>query len=127
MECTGIDECDYIEMQFKELNYTDYMNCTAPIKSFYLTHKQTGECYYKTFDDPTEYVTWKEKTIGDQWEFYTATFWMLNNWRTVTVNHQPNWLAINLPSLTQVWSEVLEYRKTGTLPQSPKEKTMLVL
>jgi putative phage-type endonuclease len=127
MECTGIDECEYIEMQFKELNYTDYVNCTAPIKSFFAVKKQTGEVIYKDHRHDEEYITWKERMIGDQWEGYTTTFWMLNNWRALTVKHQPNWLAINLPSLSQVWSEVLEYRKTGTLPQSPKEKTMLVL
>jgi putative phage-type endonuclease len=127
MECTGIDECEYIEMQFKELNYTDFVNCTAPIKSFFLTHKETGETFYKDFEDTTDYVTWKEKMIGNQWELYSATFWMLNNWRTVTVKHQPSWLSVNLPSLKQVWSEVLEYRKSGTIPQSPKEKSTLVL
>ncbi len=127
MECTGIDECEYIEMQFKELNYTDYVNCTAPIKSFFLTHKENGECWYSNFANNEDYVTWKEKTVGDRWEQYSATFWMLNNWRTVTVKHQPSWLAVNLPSLTQVWNEVLEYRKTGTVPQSPKEKSTLVL
>jgi len=127
MECTGIDECEYIEMEFKELNYTDYMNCTAPIKSFFLTHKENGECWYSNFANHDDYVTWKEKTVGDRWEEYSATFWMLNNWRTVTVKYQPNWLTVNLPSLSQVWDQVLEYRKTGTLPQSPKEKSTLVL
>ena len=127
MECTEIDECEYIEMEFKELNYTEYTNCTAPIKSFFLTHKENGETWYSNFANNDDYVTWKEKIVGDRWEQYSATFWMLNNWRTVTVKHQPNWLAVNLPSLTQVWNEVLEYRKTGTLPQSPKEKVTLTL
>lgn len=127
MECTGIDECEYIEMQFKELNYTNYVNCTAPIKSFFAVHKETGEVLYKDFKQEDDYITWKEKMIGDNWEQYTTTFWMLNNWRAVTVKHQPSWLAVNLPSLTQIWSEVLEYRKTGSLPQSPKEKMTLVL
>lgn len=127
MECTGIDECEYIEMQFKELNYTEYVNCTAPIKSFFAVHKETGNVLYKDFKQEDDYITWKEKMIGDNWEQYTTTFWMLNNWRALTVKHQPNWLMVNLPSLTQVWSEVLEYRKTGSLPQSPKEKMTLVL
>jgi putative phage-type endonuclease len=127
MECTGIDECEYIEMQFKELNYTEYVKCTAPIKSFFAVQKETGDVLYKDFRQVEDYIAWKERMIGDKWQQYTTTFWMLNNWRTVTVKHQPNWLAVNLPSLTQVWTEVLEYRKTGTLPQSPKEKMTLVL
>jgi putative phage-type endonuclease len=127
MECTGIDECEYIEMQFKELNYTDYVNCKSEIKSFFLTHKETGETFYKNFETPTDYVTWKEAIVGDNWEEYIATFWSLNNWRSVTVKHDPNWLNLHLPSLSALWAEVLEYRKSGTLPQSPKEKTMMVL
>ncbi len=127
MECTGIDECEYIEMQFKELNYTEYVNCTAPIKSFFAVNKETGNVLYKDFKDQEEYISWKSRLIGDDWENYTTTFWMLNNWRTVTVKHQPGWLMLNLPALTQVWNEILEYRKTGTVPQSPKEKSVLVL
>lgn len=127
MECTGIDECEYIEVQFKELNYTEYVNCTAPIKSFFSMNKETGEVLYKSFKQEEDYISWKQRMIGDQWEIYTPTFWMLNNWRSVTVKHQPAWLSLNLPFLTQAWSEILEYRKTGTLPQSPKEKTTLVL
>jgi len=127
MECTGIDECEYIEMQFKELNYTEYVNCKAEIKSFFAVHKQTGHMLYKDFKVEEDYIPWKERLIGDDWENYTTTFWMLNNWRSVTVKHQPNWLSLHLPSLSAVWTEILEYRKTGTLPQSPKEKTMMVL
>lgn len=127
MECTGLDECEYIEMQFKELNYTEYMNCKAPIKCFFSVHKETGNVLYCDFRENQDYITWKEKNIGDDWESYTTVFWMLNNWRSVTVKHQPNWLSVNLPSLTQVWAEILEYRKTGTLPQSQKEKATLTL
>jgi putative phage-type endonuclease len=127
MECTGIDECEYIEMQFKELNYTEFTNCKAEMKSFFAVHKETGKVIYGDFKDSIKYVDWKEKHIGDDWENYTTTFWMLNNWRSVTVKHQSNWLSLNLPALTQIWSEVLEYRKTGTLPQSPRDKATLVL
>lgn len=127
MECTGINECEYIEMQFKELNYTEFTNCKADIKSFFAVHKETGKVIYGDFRDNIDYKAWKEKHIGDDWENYTTTFWVLKNWRSVLVNHQPNWLSVNLPSLTQLWSEVLEYRKTGMFPQSPKEKTTLVL
>lgn len=127
MECTEINECEYIEMQFKELNYTEYMKCTAPIKSCFAVHKETGDVIYRHFQVEDEYTTWKDRVIGNDWENYTTTFWMLNNWRTVTVKHQPNWLDLNLPSLTQVWSEVLEYRKTGTLPRSQKETMTLEL
>jgi len=127
MECTGIDECEYIEMQFKEMNYGDFRKCENPIKSYFSVHKSTGNVIYGDFRQQKNYIEWKEENVGDDWENYTTTFWMLNNWRSVTVKHQPNWLSLHLPSLSAVWSEVQEYRKTGTLPQSPKEKTLMVL
>ena len=127
MECTGIDECEYIEMQFKEMNYGDFRKSEAPIKSYFSVHKETGDVIYGDFRTQKDYIEWKEENIGDNWENYTTTFWTLNNWRAVNVKHQPNWLSLHLPSLTAVWSEVLEYRRTGTLPQSPKEKSTLVL
>ena len=127
MECTGIDECEYIEVQFKELNYTEFMKSNAEIKSFFSVHKETGNVLYADFNNDRDYITWKEKNIGDNWEEYSTTFWMLNNWRAVSVKHQSNWLNLHLPSLTTLWNEVLEYRRTGQFPQSQKEKATLIL
>lgn len=127
MECTGLDECDYIEMQFKELSYSNYLNCKSEYKSFYAVHEKTGEVLYKDFRSNDDYTTWKTKHLGNDWDQYDIVYWMLNNWRSVLVKKQPGWLDLYLPSLTQVWSEVEEYRKTGTLPQAPREKDVLVL
>ena len=127
MECTGLDECDYIEMQFKELSYTKYVECKAPYKSFFAVHETTGEVLYKDFRSPDDYVTWKEKVLGDNWDQYEIVYWMLNNWRSLTVKKQKGWLDLYLPTLTQIWAEIEEYRKTGTFPQPPKEKAVLVI
>lgn len=127
MECTGLDECDYIEMQFKELNYTSYLNCKAPYKSFYAVHETTGDVLYRDFRSEEDYATWKTKNLGDNWDQYEIVYWMLNNWRSTVVKKQKGWLDLYLPSLTQIWTEVEEYRKTGTLPQAPKEKSVLVI
>ena len=127
MECTGLDECEYIEMQFKELSYTKYLECKAPYKSFFAVHETTGEVLYKDFRSPDDYVTWKEKVLGENWDQYETVYWMLNNWRSLTVKKQKDWLNLYLPSLTQVWAEIEEYRKTGTFPQAPKEKAVLVI
>lgn len=127
MECTGLDECDYVEMQFKELSYTNYLSCKAPYKSFFATHDVTGNVLYKDFKSNDDYVTWKNKQLGDQWEQYETTYWMLNNWRSITVKKQKGWIDLYLPSLTQVWNEIQEYRKSGSLPSSPRDKAVLVI
>lgn len=127
MECTGLDECEYIEMEFKELNYAGYLNTKAEYKSFFAVHEQTGDVLYKDFKLNEEYSTWKDRVLGENWDNYLITFWCLQSWRATTVKKQQGWLDLCLPSLTQVWAEVEEYRKTGTLPPPPKEKSVLVL
>jgi hypothetical protein len=126
MECTGIDECEYVEMQFKELSYTEFVDCKAPFKSMFAI-SETDKIIYKDYSDTRTVAEWKDQVLpkdGGTWKF---CYWMLNNWRMVMVKHQPNWLSLHLPSLTSVWNEVLEYRRTGAFPQSPKEKTTLIL
>lgn len=125
MECTGIDECEYIEVQFKPLNYTEWVDCTAPYKSFYMID-QHGKVLYKDYHDPISVADWREKYVEEDNE-YTTVYWMLNNWRSVTVKKQQNWLSQHLPSLTAVWEEVLKHRQNGTLPEHPKEKSVLLI
>lgn len=127
MECTGLDECEYVEMQFKDLSYGKYMACQAPYKSFYAVHEVTGDVLYKDFRTTEDYISWKNRVLGENWENYEITYWMLNNWRSVSVKKQKGWLDLYLPNLTQIWSEIEEYRKTGTLPQAPKEKATLLI
>jgi putative phage-type endonuclease len=127
LECTGLDECDYVEMQFKDLSYTKYLDCKAPYKSFYAVHEVTGDVLYKDFRTDESYISWKTRVLGDRWDQYEITYWMLNNWRSALVKKQPGWLELYLPNLTRIWNEVEEYRKTGTLPQAPREKATLVI
>lgn len=127
MECTGLDECDYVEMQFKDLSYSKYMACQAPYKSFYAVHEVTREVLYKDFRTSEDYISWKNRVLGEKWEDYEITYWMLNNWRSALVKKQKGWLELYLPNLTKIWTEIEEYRKTGTLPQPPKEKMTLLI
>lgn len=127
MECTGLDECEYIEMEFKDLNYTSYCACKSEYKSFFAVHEVTGEVLYKDFRTDEDYISWKNRVLGKDWEQYEITYWTLVNWRASLVKKQAEWLELYLPSLTLVWNEVDNYRKTGTLPQPLKEKTVLTL
>jgi hypothetical protein len=43
------------------------------------------------------------------------------------VEHETDWLDKNLSSITEVWNTIMEHRKNGTLPEHPKEKTILTL
>lgn len=127
MECTGIDECDYVEMQFKELSYSEWIDSTAPFKSFFAIHEETGDVIYKDYLDTRDVPTWRRVVLGEKGMEYRIIYWMLNNWRSVTVKKDQQWLTRNLPSFETIWKEIQEYRSSGTFPQSPKEKVTLVL
>ena len=128
MECTGLEECEYIEMQFKDLSYTEWMNSQAPYKSFFAVLEEDNKVMYKDFNDNRTVAEWRSKELGEDHLSWKITYWALNNWRSVTVPHQKDWLSQHLPSLTAVWKEVEEYRKTGSFPPPWKqEKETLVL
>lgn len=126
MECTGLDECDYIEMEFKELTYSEWLQSTAKYKSFFAM-PDDSPAVYKDFNDTRTLVEWKKDELKNQDDLCTICYWELTQWRAVPVLKEPNWLPQNLPSFQQVWNDIQEYRKTGTLPQSPKDKAILAL
>lgn len=125
MECTGLDECEYIEMAFKQVNYTEWVDSKAEYKSFFAILPDES-VRYKDMHDPRKPADWREDELKDV-EDSVMCYWILNNWRSLTVNKQMDWLSSNLPSFESVWKEVQEHRNAGTFPVPPKEKTTLVL
>lgn len=125
MECTGLDECEYIEMGFKQVNYTEWMDSKSDYKSFFAILSDES-VRYKDMHDPRKPADWREDELKDV-DDSVMCYWILNTWRSLTVNKQKDWLSSNLPSFESVWKEVQEHRNSGTLPQAPKEKTTLVL
>ena len=126
MECTGIDECEYIEMQFKEMSYTEWSDSKSEYKSFFAI-TPTDEYISKSFNDTRSIPEWREQVLGPLAPECRLYYWSLVNWRAKTVPKQVDWLTTHLPSLQKVWDEIQEYKKSGTLPQSPREKATLVL
>lgn len=126
MECTGLKECDYIEMGFKDVNYTGWVDSTAEYKSFFAVHDD-GSVKYKLIDDPRSVSEWRKEELGDDGEFWTMVYWYLNQYRIKKVVHDTNWLSDNMESFQSVWDEIVRHREAGTLPTNPKEKTVLTL
>ena len=127
MECTELDECEYIEMQFKDLGYTEWMESTAPYKSLFAVLNNDNKVIYKDMNDTRSVAEWREQVLGKDKNLWELNYWSLNNWRSITVKHDLEWLPKNLPSLTSVWEEIVNHRTNGTIPQSPREKTTLML
>jgi len=103
MECTGIDECEYVEFRFKQLSYNEWFR-SEDKKGFFVVYDDGRVVYDKEVDtDDCQKV-----------------YWILSSIKEDFVPKDPLWLSNHLEGLTQFWNEVLEHRKNGTKPEEKK-------
>ena len=101
MECTGIDECEYVEFRFKQVNYSEYTKSTAEQKGAFTVYEDGRVLYdQEIYEDDTQVI-----------------YWVLSSIKEDFVPKDPNWLSNHLEGLTNFWNEVLEHRKNGTKPE----------
>lgn len=125
MECTELDECEFVEFKFKDANYTAWMDSKAQYKGFYAVYEDGMKLKYRDLDDTRDVATWRrELEEPDKWDI---VYWTLEKWQSKTVDHDKEWLSKNLESMTSVWETIQKHRAEGTLPDHPKEKTILTL
>lgn len=102
MECTGIDECEYVEFRFKQMNYTDWTKESGE-KGFFTVSESKGVLY----------------DIQSHEEDCQVVYWVLQSIKDVYVPQNPGWITSHIDELTTFWNEVVEHRTNGTKP-SPK-------
>ena len=100
MECTNIDECDYVEMQFKTCGRTEWNASESPYKGVLVVHDD-GRIIYKPKDEDPD--TWKAKIDGDE---HRIVWWFLGNIRIQNVLRDPRWLGDHIQELVQFWEMV---------------------
>jgi putative phage-type endonuclease len=111
MECTGIDECEYVEFRFKQLKYNEWIHNTDK-KGFFVVYED-GRVEYDI--DPTT-------------EDGQIVYWALGSIIEGFVPKDPLWLSSHIEQLTSVWEQVLDHRANGTRPSvEEKKKTTLDL
>ena len=126
MECTQLETCEYIEFQFKTPTYTEWKDSVAPYKGFYAVTEDDMNVKYKDLGDSRSPSEWRAAVLGDV-DDWNLVYWTLEKHRVKVVQHETDWLEKNLASMTAVWNTILEHRKNGTLPDHPKESTILTL
>jgi hypothetical protein len=126
MECTQLDTCEYIEFQFKTPSYSEWVDSKAEYKGFYAVTDDEMSVKYRELKDTRDPATWRREVLetSDDWNL---VYWTLEKSRMKIVEHEKDWLEKNIASITEVWNTILEHRKNGTLPNNPKEKTILTL
>jgi putative phage-type endonuclease len=102
MECTGIDECEYVEFRFKQVLYSEWVKSTD------------AKGYFTVYDDGRVVYDQDESTDESQ-----VVYWILQSVKDVFVPKDPAWLSSHIDELQTFWDEVVEHRKNGTKPEKP--------
>lgn len=127
LECTDMEECDYVEMKFREVNYTDWVESTAQYKSWFAV-SEDGKVVYRDIHDTRDVATWRKEMMANlDTEWWTTLYWVFEKYRLTTVPRDRTWLSTHIDSFREVWNTVQQHRNAGTLPEHPKEKTILTL
>ena len=103
MECTGIDECEYVEFRFKQVNYSEWIKSTDMRGMFTVYDDGRVDYENEVHEDDTQVI-----------------YWILSSIKEDFVPKDPNWLPNHIEGLTAFWNEVLEHRGNGTTPESKK-------
>jgi len=127
MECSGLTMCEYIEFQFRNVTYTEWMDSVAPWKGFFAESEDTMDVLYKDIEDPRTPSEWRSTQLTEDKYNWNLVYWVLEKYVVKVVEKDTEWLNKYLPSFTDVWNTVLAHRAAGTLPEHPKEKTTLTL
>jgi hypothetical protein len=104
MLCTGVDECEYVEFQFKLVHYTEWKASTATKGMFMI------------FDDG-RIEEWTG--TGVQPEDARSAYWLLLGVHRDLVTLQPDWVELHYKKLDEFWTEVKRHREAGTMPDKP--------
>lgn len=116
MECTGIDECEYVEFRFKQLNFTEWDACST-MKGVFAVDPN-GKVDYKP--DTVVLHEWQSSHTEDHQYIY----WVLLDTKKDFVPKDPKWLSDHIEELTKFWDEVQRHRSEGTKPEPLPPKTL---
>ena len=116
LECTDLQECEYVEMQFKRCSYTEWVEEPGEFKSCFAVNNE-GVVLYRIINDPLTVEEWTSLTIGDAIMDWQVIYWVLKSSQMKLVKKDPDWMPTHFPQIKSVWDEVLEHRKNGTVPQ----------
>jgi putative phage-type endonuclease len=118
MECTGVDECEYVEYRFKQVFFTEWDTATQQKGCFAVDEKE--KVIYKPDD-----VTLDDWRAGlDETQQYI--YWILTGVKKDFVPWDPNWLPSHSADLKAFWDEVVRHRAEGTKPQPLPSKVMMI-
>jgi len=122
IECTGLKECDYVEMQFKTMNYSEWSESKAEFKSCFAVD-DGGAVMYRLINDALDVHEWQTLVLHNPME-WQILYWVLVKKRSKLIQKDPDWMPTHFPEMKATWDEILKHREDGTLPLT-KDKGIL--
>ena len=110
MECTGIDECEYVEFRFKQVFYAEWVAFQGRKGIFVIFE-----------DDTVSYA--KDASWGNE---HQKVHWILQSVKKDFVPKDPEWLPKHFADMKAFWDEVVQHRAAGTKPASPPSTTVTI-
>ena len=115
MECTGIDECEYVEFRFKQVFSSEWLSVTGTKGVFAVFDDQTVE-----YKPPNMVLSEWVASVTDREPQYI--YWRLLSTKKEFLPQDATWLPRHLPALREFWDEVIAHRAAGTMPPPPPSK-----
>ena len=125
MECTGVDKCEYVEMQFRVVTSGVWEKDTSKFKGVFVTFDDGYTFYKESSLSECGINEWKKNDVlplVDKHGEYRLQYWIMPFHREFSVQKDPDWLPNHIGPLTEVWDEVLHHRAAGTLPGTASAK-----
>jgi len=124
MECTGLVECDYVEMQFKLMNYSEWSIAQAEFKSCFAVDSEAN-VKYRHILDPRTVHDWQVDILTNPMD-WQILYWVLVQKRQKLTLKDADWMPAHFPEMKATWDEIVQHRQAGTVP-AVKDKPILVL
>ena len=135
METCNLDECDFLETQFKEYDTHEafLLDETSEYKGVIIQFtKEDGSLKY--IHSPIglnllELEIWESRTVAEysKWEWICNHYWKIEKLSCVLVERNRRWFSDNVAELAELWDIVLKERIEGYEHRAPNKKCSLLV
>jgi putative phage-type endonuclease len=130
METCDLDECDFLETQFKEYDTHEefLLDEMSEYKGVIIQFtKEDGSLKY--IHSPIglnllELENWESRTVSEysKWEWICNHYWKIEKMSCVLVERNRRWFSDNVSELANLWDTVLKERIEGYEHRAPNKK-----
>ena len=135
METCDLDECDFLETQFKEYDTHEafLLDEMSEYKGVIIQFtKEDGSLKY--IHSPIglnmlELENWESRTVSEypKWEWICNHYWKIEKISCVLVERNRRWFSDNVAELAELWNTVLKERIEGYEHRAPNKKASLLV